>query len=199
VAWATEALDKLRELDLAPGYPPKPVFTPLTPDAQRLMGALGSEMEARLQESGGLLRSAFGKARGSALRLSLVLEWLWWSAKTGMVMPPDSISASAFAAASTLVGEYYMPMAERVFGDAGATDVERNAATLARWIFKERPNEVHVRALLREVRLPGLRSAEQVKVAAKILVDADWLRAPVIGFGPQSRVVYAINPLLRGQ
>ena len=92
-----------------------------------------------------------------------------------------------------------MPMAERVFGDANASEIERNAATLARWILKARPNEVHVRALLREVRLPGLRSAEQVKAAAKILVDADWLRAPVIGFGAQSKVVYAVNPQLWGQ
>jgi hypothetical protein len=102
-------------------------------------------------------------------------------------------------AAATLIGEYFMPMAERVFGDAGASDVERNAATLARWIFREQPNELHVRTLLREVRLPGLRSAEQIKAAAKMLVDADWLRAPVIGFGTQSKVVYAINPRLRGQ
>jgi hypothetical protein len=199
VTWAIETLDRLRELDLTPGNPPKPVFTLLTPDAQRLMGAFGSEMEARLQEAGGLLRSAFGKARGAALRLSLVLEWLWWCAKTDMSMPPDSISEEAFAAAATLVGEYFMPMAERVFGDSGATDVERNAATLARWIFKEHPQDVHVRRLLREVRLPGLRSAEQIKAAAKILVDADWLRAPAIGFGAQSKVVYAINPRLWGR
>ena len=172
---------------------------PLTPAAQRLMDEFGKEMEARLEQAGGLLRSAFGKARGAALRLSLVLEWLWCCAKADMSLPPDSISEEAFAAAATLVGEYFMPMAERVFGDAGATDVERNAATLARWIVKERPDEVHVRRLQREVRLPGLRSAEQIKDAAKILVDADWLRAPVIGFGAQSKVVYAINPRLWGQ
>jgi hypothetical protein len=199
VAWAIEALDRLRELDLAPGNPPNPIFMPLTPAARRLMAEFGKEMEARLKQSGGLLRSAFGKARGSALRLSLVLEWLWCCAKGGIVLPPDRISEEAFAAAATLVGECFMPMAERVFGDAGATDVERNAATLARWIIKEHPNDVHVRRLLREVRLPGLRSAEQIKAAAKILVDADWLRAPVIGFGAQSKVVYAINPRLWGQ
>ena len=198
-AWAIEALDRLRELDLAPGNPPNPIMTPLAPEARRLMGEFGKEMETRLLEAGGLLRSAFGKARGAALRLSLVLEWLWCCAKTDMSLPPDSISKEAFAAAATLVGEYYMPMAERVFGDANASEIERNAATLARWIIKDRPNEVHVRALLREVRLPGLRSAEQVKAAAKILVEADWLRAPVIGFGAQSKVVYAINPRLWGQ
>jgi hypothetical protein len=199
VAWAIEALDRLRELDLAPGNPPSPIFMPLTPDAQQLMAEFGKEMGTRLDQTGGLLRSAFGKARGAALRLALVLEWLWCCAKADMSLPPDVISSEAFAAAALLVGEYFMLMAERVFGDAGATIVEHNAATLAQWIVKERPEDIHVRALLREIRLPGLRSAEQIKAAAKILVDADWLRAPVIGFGAQSKVVYTINPRLWGQ
>jgi hypothetical protein len=134
VDWAIETLDRLRELDLAPGNPPNPIFIPLAADAQRLIEEFGSEMEARLDQAGGLLRSAFGKARGAALRLSLVLEWLWCCAKADMSLPPDSISKEAFAAAATLVSEYYMPMAERVFGDAGATDVERDDVIPARWI-----------------------------------------------------------------
>jgi hypothetical protein len=201
VDWAIDALDRLRELDLAPGNPPNPIFMPLAADAQRLMEEFGAEMEARLDQAGGLLRSAFGKARGAALRLSLVLEWLWCCAKADMSLPPDSISKQAFAAAATLVGEYFMPMAERVFGDAGATDVERDAATLTRWILKERPDEVHVRTLLREVRLPGLRSAEQIKKAADLLIEADWLRVPAkTVFGqPRSRVAYRVNPRLWGR
>ena len=173
----------------------------LTDDAQQLMAEFGAEMESRLDRSGGLLRSAYGKARGAALRLSLVLEWLWCCGKADMPLPPDSISKEAFTAAATLVSEYFMPMAERVFGDAGATDVERNAATLARWIIKERPRDVHVRELLREVRLPGLRSAEQIKAAAKVLVDADWLREPAkTVFGqPRSRVAYPVNPQIWGR
>ena len=50
VAWAIEALDRLRELDLAPGNPPRPILMPLTPDAQRLMEEFGKEMEARLSK-----------------------------------------------------------------------------------------------------------------------------------------------------
>jgi hypothetical protein len=192
VDWAIEALDRLRELDLAQGNPPNPIFVPLAAAAQRLMEEFGAEMEARLDQAGGLLRSAFGKARGAALRLSLVLEWLWCCAKADMSLPPDSISKEAFAAAATLVGEYFMPMVERVVGDAGATDVERDAATLTRWILKERPDEVHVRTLLREVRLPGLRSAEQI---------TDWLQEPAKTiFGqPRSRVAYPVNPRLWGR
>jgi hypothetical protein len=197
VAWAIEVLDKLRELDLAPGSPPQPVLMPLTGEARRAMEEFGQAMEEAQGGSGGLLRSAYGKARGAALRLSCVLEWLWWCAKPGMPMPPDVISEEAFLAAAALVGDYFMPMAERVYGDAGATEAERNAATLARWIKKTLPEEVHVRTMIRDVRLPGLRTAEKIKEAAKILVDADWLRAPVIGFGAQSKVVYAINPKVR--
>jgi hypothetical protein len=73
------------------------------------------------------------------------------------------------------------------------TEAQRNAVTLARWILKERPNEVHVRPvclrlstglhqMLREVRLPKLR-----------------LCAPVIRFGAQSKVAYPVNPKLRGR
>jgi Protein of unknown function (DUF3987) len=155
-AWAIEALSRLRELDLGPGNPPSPILMSLTPDARRMMGEFGKEMEGLLDQSGGLLRSAYGKARGAALRLSIVLEWLWCAGKADMPMPPDSISKEAFVAAATLVGEYFMPMAERVFGDAGAAEVERTTATLARWILREHPDEVHVRTLIREVMVPRI-------------------------------------------
>jgi hypothetical protein len=163
------------------------------------MEEFAKDMEARQEESGGLLRSAYGKARGTALRLSIVLEWLWLCAKPGMVMPPDSISEKAFTAAAMLVGDYFMPMAERVFGDAGATEAERNAATLARWIVKTRPDEVHVRTVLREIRLPGLRTTESIKKAADLLVEADWLRAPPRTVFAQGRgkVAYSVNQKLR--
>ena len=197
-AWAIEALNRLRELDLAPGDPPSPILMPLAPGARAQMAEFGTMMAERLERSGGLLRSAYGKARGSALRLSLVLEWLWCCGKSDMSMPPDSISEEAFLAAAGLVEGYFMPMAERVFGDANAAEDERRAATLARWILNERPTEVHVRAMTREVRLPGLRSVDEVKAAANALVEADWLRAPPkTVFGqPRSRIAYPVNPLV---
>jgi hypothetical protein len=196
--WAIEAFDRLRELDLEPGDPPKPVLIPLTAEGQLLIESFGQEMQERRENTGGLLRSAFGKARGTALRASLGLEWLWWSAQDGFPSPPDHITPRAFAAAATLVSDYFMLMAERVFGDAGATELERNAATLARWIIKEHPPEVYVRHLQREVRLPGLRTAEQIKKAADALVEADWLRSPAKTVFGQARgkFVYSINPKL---
>lgn len=121
-----------------------------------------------------------------------MVVWRGW-----LSPPPNEISARAFAAAALLVGDYFMPMAERVYGDAAASRHDRNAATLARWIMRERPTEVHVRHLQRQVRLPGLRSAEDIHDAARVLIDADWLSPPPKGAEPgRPRVAYSINPRL---
>jgi hypothetical protein len=198
IAAIIEDFERLRVLDLQPGNPPHPILTQLTSEGQRLIEEFGREMQARRENAGGLLRSAYGKARGTALRLSLNLEWLWWCGRDDSPLPPEVITPRAFTAAAMLVSDYFMPMAERVFGDAAATEIERLAATLARWIIKERPPEVYVRYLLREVRLPGLRTAERIKLAADYLVDADWLQPPIkMIFGQaRSKVAYSINPRL---
>lgn len=80
------------------------------------------------------------------------------------------------------------------YGDAAASDRDRNAATMGRWILHDRPAEVHVRALQREVRLPGLGTAEAIHEAAGVLVEADWLREPPRGAGHRGKAAYAINP-----
>jgi hypothetical protein len=195
-AWAIEALDRLRQLEMQPGDPPSPIYVPLDNNGQRLLLQFGKDMQAQRRDAGGLFRSAYGKARGTALRLSLVLEELWWCARDGFDAPPNNISAAAFAAAALTVSEYFMPMAERVYGDAASGETERLAAILARWILAKHPEEIHVRELQRNVRLPGLRNSKQIKLAADALVEADWLRDPPRGFGAQSKIVYSINPKL---
>jgi hypothetical protein len=198
VQWAIEALDRLRGLELQSGDPPHPIMVLLTDEARGMIEEFGCEMQDRQSSAGGLLRSALGKARGAALRLSLVLQLLWWCGEDGMAPPPRIISERAFAAAAALMGDYFMPMAERVYGDAAASREDRNATTLARWIMRERPSEVHVRRIQREVRLPGLRRADDIHAAAGVLVEADWLRLPAPGgeFGPRVRLAYPVNPQL---
>jgi hypothetical protein len=71
-----------------------------------------------------------------------------------------------------VISDYFMRMAERVYGDAAAKERERGAAIWHVWIFRERPTELHVRRLQREEQLPGLRSAEQIRDAAEVLVEA---------------------------
>jgi hypothetical protein len=199
VTWAIDALDRLRLLELtsgiAPEEPMRPIMVPLVPEALSEMEAFGQEMQERQQWAGGLLRSAYGKARGLVLRLSLVLELLWWCAEPGMAPPSTVISLRAFHAAAHLVADYFMPMAERAYGDAAARTEDRNAATIARWIIKTKAAEVHVRRMQREVRLPGLHDAEAIHAACNILIDAGWLFRPKPGaFQQRGRAAYVVNP-----
>jgi hypothetical protein len=200
VSWAVEALDRLRVLELAPGEQPgdpaRPIMVPLAPEAQAVMEAFGQDMQRRQQDAGGLLQSAYGKARGLALRLSLVLTMLRWCGTDGMASLPVETDRDTFIAACDLVADYFIPMAQRVYGDAAATQVERNAATLARWIRREKASEVHVRHLQREVRLSGLGDAETIRAAADLLVEAGWLIPPRVGFGTERKVSYSVNPVV---
>ena len=204
VGWAVDALERLRMLELEPpleaaGHP-RPLMVSLAAEAVPLIEQFGRDMQTAQQGAGGLMRSAHGKARGLALRLSLVLEMLWWCGAEGMAHPPIEISVKAFLAAATMVAEYLMPMAERVYGDAAASQTDRDAATLARWIVKTEAREVHVRHLQREVRLPGLGTAKAIHEAAKALVEAEWLgeRASVKAKGKRPREAYPVNPAVWG-
>ena len=199
LSFAIDAFDRLRALEMATGSDgAEPVYASLEDSALPLLVTFAQEMQERQQSAGGLMRSALGKARGLALRLALVIEFLWWSAAPGFAPPPRVISQHAMGAAIRLVSEYLMPMAERVYGDAAAKPVERNAATLARWIAKTRPAEVHVRTLQRQVRLPGLTDAAAIHAACAELVEAGWLsQAPGdVGFQKRPRAAYAIVPEL---
>jgi Protein of unknown function (DUF3987) len=187
-------------LGQADGDPARPVVVPLGAAALPMLEEFGRDMQARQQQAGGLMRSAYGKARGVALRLSLVIAYLRWCVAPGWTLPPVEIDGEAFAAACDLVADYFMPMAERVYGDAAAPPAERNAATLAKWILRTKAREVYVRDLQREVRLPGLRDARSIRAAADLLVEADWLRPPPDGGqAARAKVAYPVNPAVHGE
>ena len=193
------ALQKLIELPLIPGEDgtPRPFLCPVADDAAEIFDQWRREHSEA--EVSGSLASAFGKAPGHLLRLALVLEHLWWCAKTSIAMPPNRISKAAVLAAAGLVDDYLKPMAERVFGDAALPEGDRIAATVAGWILREKPAVLNARDLRRKARLPGLREAEKVKLALNVLVEADWLR-PVFGRAGdrtgRQREDYQINPRL---
>jgi hypothetical protein len=191
--WAVEALDRLRMLTLSDDQ--RPILVPLEEDAVPLIEEFGRAMQAQQGNSGGLLTSAFGKARGHVLRLAHNLEFLWWCGADGYGAPPQTITLKAFTAAAMLVDEYFVPMLARVYGDAAASVADRNAATLARWIVAEHAPEVYVRHLIREIRLPGLRDASTIKAACATLIEAEWLRPPTPGTRDgRAREAYPVNP-----
>jgi hypothetical protein len=133
--------------------------------------------------------------------LALVIEMLWWCGEEGMSPPPTRVGTRAFEAAARLIGDYFMGMAERVHADPNGALIDRDAATLARWMLGTRPAEVHVRHLQRKVRLPGLHTAAQIHGAAEGHVALNWLYPPAPGnrFGPRTRLAYPVNPRLWGQ
>ena len=199
--WAIDALDRLRLLDLAPGdgpdMPCRPVIVRLDEIARVDLENFGREMQARQEAAGGLMRSAFAKARGLAVRIALVLEYLWWCGQAGTAGPPSKIGRAAFLSGCGFVAGYLMPMAERAYGDAATRREDRDAATLARWIVRTKAAEVHVRTLQREVRLPGLDTAETIHAVAAVLQDAGWLLPPAAGGDHQRgrrRAAYPVNP-----
>ena len=124
-----------------------PVYVPLRPDAVDLLEAFGQEMQRRETTISGLLLSAYGKARGHVLRLSLVLEYLWWCGRNDGTWEPTQVSVEAMQAAITLVRDYFLPMAERVYGDAAATPAECDAKALAGFIVARRLDRLNLREL----------------------------------------------------
>jgi hypothetical protein len=197
--WALAALDRLRRLILAPTAENemRPQLVRLAESARPAIQAFARKMQQRQHLAGGLLASAYGKARGQVLRLSLVLEYFWWCAQRPETPPPTEISEAAFDAARDLVDDYFMPMAEQVYGDAACRDEDRNAATIARWISRTKAEELHVRTLLRKrPRLPDLNSAKAIHSACAVLVEAGWLIPPKVGYGAARKVAYAVNMLV---
>jgi uncharacterized protein DUF3987 len=167
----------------------------LTAEARLLIENFARDMQQRQTDAEPMLAAALGKARGQALRLALVLELLWWCGEDSALPPPFRISPRSLSAAVLLICDYFMAMAARVYADSGARSA---AAILAHWIITERPLELHVRHLQRCVRLPGLRTAREIREAADLLASRGWLRPPErrAQFSGRVRIVYAVNPQL---
>jgi hypothetical protein len=102
-----------------------------------------------------------------------VLEHLWWSARGGR--EPDSVSTDAVLAAIGLVDGYFIPMAERVFGDATIPPKERIAMILARHLFYQGSPTFNARELRREIG-GALRDADVMTSACAALVEAGLIR-----------------------
>ncbi|HWX50542.1 MAG TPA: DUF3987 domain-containing protein [Roseomonas sp.] len=194
---AADALTRLADLQMGRDEASRavPLMTPLDDDAAPRLIAFAQEMQRAERSAHGLLKTTLGKARGHALRLALVLEYLWWGGRD--TNQPVSISAEAMAAAVTLMREYFLPMARRVLGDAAIPREEMHARTLAEWIADTRPERVNVSAIRDEARLPGLRESEPVKAACRYLLEAGWLiEAPMTGKRGRPRGEYLVSPLL---
>jgi hypothetical protein len=171
-----------------------PVIVPLSESAAAIFESYVRTLAERERTAHGLMKSALGKARGQILRLALVLEHLWWCGDG--TVAPQSIQKRVLEAAVSLVDAYFLPNAERVFGDAVIPLQERNARLLAHWIIENRPGTVNITDVRDNARLPGLRESEAVKAACRFLAEAHWLIEVGHSGRGRPRGDYVVNPKL---
>lgn len=155
-----------------------------------------SERAAR-HGSEGKAGSAYGKLPGYALRLSgvlHVLDWAFDNCSTHAL--PQTISERHMAAALQLIESYFVPQIDRAYAGANALAEEFLASAILHECQTRGLRQFNLRAARREWGIPGARkqgSPHHFKTAAKLLVDANWLR-PSSDAGAAAE--YLINPVL---
>ena len=169
----------------------------LSPEAADLFTSWWTN-EATVNETqaGGMFKSHLGKLPGILLRLSLILEYLWWSVTDER--EPVQVGEAAVASAAHLIEDYYRPMAVRAFGEAALPAEERNAATIGRRIIAKRLGRINAAEIRRKWKLPGLRKYDQVKAALQVLEEANWISPVGVSKGGRPPSDYAVNPRLVG-
>lgn len=155
-------------------------------------------------EGGSLYDTFTGKMSGAVVRLALVAELTAWAFHGGP--EPDEISARSVASAIDWVDTYAKPMAERVFGDAAVSQLDRNVSLLARYILKNRMERVNVRELRRpphKSALKPLQAKGALDEAVDVLAgDAGWLLPDFSRDAPnkgQQRKDYIVNRAVFGK
>lgn len=100
----------------------------------------------------------------------------------------DRISPRAFAAPAELVGDYFIAVAERVYGDAAATTRDIDTAALKRGGAHSASAAINPITSLAQ--LPA-RSAPPRKYLSR--TAGCFRRCPNTGFGPRAQLSYLVN------
>jgi hypothetical protein len=165
------ALQRLADLALVPDEFAKlhPGFIRVSATAEAHLKKFGAAMKRQANNAVGPYAGVLGKAIVHAIRLSLILEYLWW-AETGGSEPAE-ISEKAMTAALGLMDGYFVPQAKRVFGEASIPTEEQAATAISRWIISTRTNDFNARDARR--RIGGVvRDAKTMDIACDFLTEA---------------------------
>jgi hypothetical protein len=154
---------------------PEPIRVRLSPEAENALEEFAHDMDVRSNDATGLFAGTLGKARGHVLRLSLVIEYLWWC-EDPSGKEPEQISVHAVNAAAALMESYFIPMAERVYGDAAIPAADRAAMVLIKYLRKSGLSRFNARMARREIG-GALRNPSTMEAACETLVDAGLIRA----------------------
>jgi hypothetical protein len=197
-AWQVDLARLLRlSLVTEEGREPRPWFMRFSDAAAGVVEQAARDWAAREGQAAGLMLGALGKARGHMIRLALVLELLRWCAERPGEEAPSEVGAEAAIAAAGLMDGYFLPMAERAFGEGAISQAERHARTLLRHIIATGAEVVNERAIRETPGLRGLSSADGVREAVSVLRAEDVLLPAVQDNKPgRPRAEYRVNPRL---
>ena len=170
-----DAFRRLYALELVQGANGlEPLTMKLAAEAADRFEEVRQRLYDREQAAAKMLKSFFGKTPGMLLRLSGLLELLERACIDSGDWP-TTVSAGKIEAGETLI-EYFIEMAERVYGEAGMTTEEKNAACIAREIHRRRAKVINTRTIRTETWVSGLRKAADVDAAIRCLEEEDWLK-----------------------
>ena len=167
----------------------------LTRDAADIFDHWGAENDLGIEDAGTLYKSFCGKLRGMVLRIALVSELIKWAWQGGD--EPHLVTAETVGAVCDFIEQYGKPMALRVFGDAALPPVERNAATLARYIKRNKLDKFNARYLRRKAGYTGPKQPKVQEEGLELLVECNWIMAaPQRAGGTNGRqsLDFIVNP-----
>jgi hypothetical protein len=188
------ALRRLHSLKGLNDVDSKPVRMTFTDDAADLLQQYRVRIDSVAKDTDGLLESFIGKSHGLCVRVAGILTLLDWSVD-GQVDPPTSIQANEVHRAAAYFETYAIPMARRVYGDAGTPKEDRAATIVARWVRDNGLHELTVRDITNK-RWRGLRRADEIRRAFDVLIQAGWLRHSPEPTRGRPRDCYLVNPKL---
>jgi hypothetical protein len=175
---------------------PQPLIIRLESDAEDLLEDFARRMKRAAVDACNAYAGALGKARGHVLRLGAVIEYLWWSG-SGDTHEPEIISYEAVRSAVIVMEQYFLPMAERAFGDASLPAADRNAIDIIKSLRAHEADRFNARELRRKLGGP-LREAQAVDAACAVLEEAGLIRPVIQGGGHRPRKDFHVNPRVFG-
>lgn len=190
------AFERLRELPLDEDDAPK--VLPFSKEAQHVFVEWRKRVQRSEQRATGTMISFIGKMPGVAVRLSVVLTYLDWSALKN-ASEPKGINLQYLERAIALIDDYLIPMAKRAFADIALPQAQADARTVAQWILRTEPHSINLRLMRRKGRVLDTPDAERYAAAIKHLLDCGWVRHAQARNGKQPgrlQGTYRVNPHL---
>ena len=174
----------------------RPFFVHLDEDAQAALQDFRRQCREWERDVSGLMKSHIGKLPGLAVRVSLVLAHLDWSAMTDAA-PVSNISANHIGRACHYVGEHLRQHAFRAYGAASVPAELRAARQVAQIIQAEELTSISTRDIQRR-RIKGLQTSREIAPAFALLQEAGWICLAVSEGSGRPAKLYDVNPKIRG-